>query len=171
MNKLTSALCATLAFAMAASTAVPAAAAPLFAPKMQTQAVDGNVIPVQMNRNDRERRFERRENRRENRFDRRQDRRESRFERRGNYAYYNGQRGYRERRPGHRQYNGFWFPSTAFIAGAIIGGALNNNTVTVRPSGSAHVQWCQNRWRSYRASDNSYQPYNGPRQRCVSPYS
>lgn len=35
----------------------------------------------------------------------------------------------------------------------------------------AHVQWCYNRYRSYRAGDNSFQPYNGPRQQCYSPYS
>lgn len=34
----------------------------------------------------------------------------------------------------------------------------------------AHVRWCDNRYRSYRASDNSFQPYNGPRQQCRSPY-
>ncbi|UVK45977.1 BA14K family protein [Mesorhizobium sp. AR07] len=35
---------------------------------------------------------------------------------------------------------------------------------------SAHVQWCYNRYRSYRAWDNTFQPYNGPRQQCYSPY-
>jgi len=35
---------------------------------------------------------------------------------------------------------------------------------------SAHVQWCYGRYRSYRASDNTYQPYNGPRRQCRSPY-
>lgn len=34
-----------------------------------------------------------------------------------------------------------------------------------------HVQWCYNRWRSYRAADNTYQPNNGPRRLCVSPYN
>ncbi len=34
----------------------------------------------------------------------------------------------------------------------------------------AHVRWCENRYRSYRASDNSFQPYHGPRQACISPY-
>jgi hypothetical protein len=34
----------------------------------------------------------------------------------------------------------------------------------------AHVQWCYNRYRSYRAYDNTFQPYNGPRQQCYSPY-
>jgi hypothetical protein len=40
-----------------------------------------------------------------------------------------------------------------------------------RGGGSAHVQWCYNRYRSYRAWDNTYQPYNGPRRQCWSPYS
>lgn len=35
----------------------------------------------------------------------------------------------------------------------------------------AHYNWCSNRYRSYRAYDNSFQPYNGPRRACYSPYS
>lgn len=35
---------------------------------------------------------------------------------------------------------------------------------------AAHVQWCEARYRSYRISDNSFQPYNGPRRQCASPY-
>jgi hypothetical protein len=43
--------------------------------------------------------------------------------------------------------------------------------VVVRGGGSdAHVAWCYQRYRSYRASDNSFQPYNGPRRECYSPY-
>ena len=34
----------------------------------------------------------------------------------------------------------------------------------------SHVEWCANRYRSYRAYDNTYQPYNGPRRLCNSPY-
>jgi BA14K-like protein len=37
-------------------------------------------------------------------------------------------------------------------------------------SGSGHVQWCYSRYRSYRAWDNTYQPYHGPRRQCHSPY-
>lgn len=37
--------------------------------------------------------------------------------------------------------------------------------------GNRHVNWCYNRYRSYRAYDNSFQPYNGSRQLCYSPYS
>lgn len=157
MSKLSSTLCAMLALSFAAGTAVPANSAPTFAPRAPTVSAD--VVDVQY-------RVQRRDDRR---YDRRDDRRD-RFERRGNTAYYNGRRGYTQRRPGYRQYNGFWFPPAAFIAGAIIGGALNNNQPAMRMS-QQHVRWCQNRWRSYRASDNSYQPFNGPRQRCVSPYS
>ncbi|MBE7184969.1 MAG: BA14K family protein [Methylobacterium mesophilicum] len=40
-----------------------------------------------------------------------------------------------------------------------------------RGGGSAHVNWCYSRYRSYRAYDNTFQPYNGPRQLCYSPYS
>jgi hypothetical protein len=34
----------------------------------------------------------------------------------------------------------------------------------------AHLDWCHDRYRSYRASDNTYQPYSGGRRACVSPY-
>lgn len=34
----------------------------------------------------------------------------------------------------------------------------------------AHIRWCYDRYRSYRAWDNSFQPYNGPRRQCWSPY-
>ena len=61
-----------------------------------------------------------------------------------------------------------------------IGSALNNGYYDA-PSprryyragrlSSAHVRWCYDRYRSYRAYDNSFQPYNGPRQQCYSPYS
>ncbi len=35
----------------------------------------------------------------------------------------------------------------------------------------AHVAWCSERFRSYRAEDNSYTPYSGGRRACASPYS
>ncbi|SIR09069.1 BA14K-like protein [Rhizobium sp. RU20A] len=95
---------------------------------------------------------------------------------RGGRHYYNGHRGYREYRRGYRQHNGLWFPLGAFAAGAIIGGALNDGRPVYRSNravrvSARHVAWCENRYRSYRAYDNSYQPYNGPRQQCYSPYS
>ena len=86
-----------------------------------------------------------------------------------NYRYWNGHRGYRHWRRGYREYNGWWFPLAAFTAGAVISGALNDGTPVYR-GGNRHVQWCYNRYRSYRASDNTFQPYNGPRRQCYSPY-
>ncbi len=88
------------------------------------------------------------------------------------YGWYNGYRGYPYKRHGYRYHNGFWFPAGAFIAGAVIGSAIaNNNNYNAYAGGSAHVQWCYDRYRSYRAYDNTYQPYDGPRRQCYSPYS
>lgn len=36
---------------------------------------------------------------------------------------------------------------------------------------AAHLEWCAQRYRSYRPRDNSYTPYGGGRAVCVSPYS
>ena len=111
------------------------------------------------------------QNRRGDRDWRRGDHRASRdWVRRGDSYYLRGHRGYRHHRPGYRHYNGWWFPPAAFIAGAIIGGAMANPPVEYRPRGNAHIDWCYARYRSYRASDNTFQPYNGPRRQCVSPY-
>lgn len=90
------------------------------------------------------------------------------------HPYYNGHRGYRYANPGWRRYNGWWFPPSAFVAGAIVGGAIASQPAPVYRApqpGSAHVRWCYDRYRSYRAYDNTFQPYNGPRQQCYSPYS
>lgn len=93
-----------------------------------------------------------------------------RFYRRGDHAYYRGHRGYRHHRRGYREYNGFWFPPAAFALGVIIGQAAQQPTYRV-PYNAAHYQWCENRYRSYRVYDNSFQPYHGPRQQCYSPYN
>ncbi len=107
--------------------------------------------------------------------DRRYDRRD-RYERWDRYErahYWRGHRGYRERRAGYRYHNGYWYPLAAFAAGAIIGGAIANQpravprAVNINPQ---HYQWCQNRYRSYDSYSNTFQPYNGPRQQCLSPY-
>lgn len=94
------------------------------------------------------------------------------FHRRGDHYFYNGHRGYRDRRPGFRFYNGFWFPPAAFSFGITVDGR-DRDTWRNRGgnSWSRHVAWCQDRYKSYRASDNTFQPYNGPRRECVSPYS
>ena len=152
------------ALAVTVTSYVPVQAMPL--PSAPAAAAQGVVTDVQYNSRF-ERRLDRRPDRRfDRRLDRRDPRRDFRVERGG---FYNGYRGYRDRRPGYRYHNGYWFPMAAFAAGAIIGGATQ-----ARPSGShsaRHYQWCESRYRSYRASDNTYQPYNGPRRRCNSPYS
>lgn len=42
---------------------------------------------------------------------------------------------------------------------------------TMSETNSAHVEWCSERYRSYRADDNSYTSYSGGRRECVSPYT
>jgi hypothetical protein len=91
------------------------------------------------------------------------------------YYYHNGYRGYPHRRPGYRYHNGAWFPLAAFAAGAIIGGAIASQQPAYRAPRAAglnprHYQWCANRYRSYDSYSNTFQPYGGPRQQCLSPY-
>jgi hypothetical protein len=153
MKKLLLTLCAAaMAVTAIASSMVEANAAPVLLPKLETGSTG-----IQQVRDGGER-----------------------FYRRGNYYYYNGHRGYRHSRPGWREHNGWWFPPAAFIAGALIGGAIASQPAPVyrepepvyrQPSyGDAHVRWCYERYRSYRSYDNTFQPNYGPRQQCVSPY-
>lgn len=75
----------------------------------------------------------------------------------------------------HRHFrdNDFFFPG-AFLAGAVIGSSLYDEgptyTYATPAYGDAHTQWCYDHYRSYRAYDNTYQPYGGPRQQCYSPF-
>ena len=85
----------------------------------------------------------------------------------GPYAYYNGYRGYRDRYRGYREYRGYWFPEHAFGDRR----HWDRDRDPRRSYGQAHVEWCYDRYRSYRHWDNTYQPYNGPRRACYSPYS
>jgi len=153
MKKILSTICAAaMGLTAIVSTMTPASAAPVLFPKLEAGTSD-----VQQVRDG-----------------------PGRFYRRGNNYYYNGHRGYRHHRPGWRQYDGWWFPPAAFVAGAIIGGAIASQPAPVyrepvpvyrQPRyGDAHVEWCFDRYRSYRAYDNTFQPNNGPRKQCVSPY-
>ncbi len=64
----------------------------------------------------------------------------------------------------------------ALIGGLIIGGIIADQAYRVRyydnynSTSNAHLDWCYNRYRSYRDRDNTFQPYNGPRRQCISPY-
>ncbi|MDQ6434519.1 BA14K family protein [Mesorhizobium sp. LHD-90] len=179
MRKFLSGLCATaLAFSVTLVGLAPVQAAPVYVPQTAVKA-QGDVIQVQNSERRkwrREARRDRREWRRDNRRDRREwrrDRREARrdWRRDGRRGYYRGHRGYDYYRPGYRRYDdGFWYPAAAFAAGAILGGAIASEPRVVVREGGSHTQWCYNRYRSYRAYDNTFQPYNGPRQQCVSPY-
>jgi hypothetical protein len=89
----------------------------------------------------------------------------------GGFYYYNGHRGYFRARPGYRYYRGYWFPAAAFAAGAVAGAVAASPAP--RPAArlaAAHVRWCHAHYASYRAWDNTYQPYVGPRRPCISPY-
>ncbi|MGI2033736.1 BA14K family protein [Rhizobium panacihumi] len=85
--------------------------------------------------------------------------------------YYGDRRYYRRH---HRNNAGAVIGGLAL--GAIVGGAIANSQPRYAPApryyrgASSHTQWCANRYRSYRAYDNTFQPYNGPRQQCYSPY-
>jgi hypothetical protein len=148
MKKLISGmLAASFAATLSVATVVPLNAAPVYAPSKWT----GSDVQTVQHR-------QWRKMRRHNDMGRHNDR----FHGNDDVRYFNGHRGYREHHSGYREYNGLWFPAAAFIAGALITGAINN----APQSGSAHVQWCYDHYRSYRAYDNTYQPYGGPRRQC-----
>jgi hypothetical protein len=147
---------------------VPAVAMPLASTNVQVSGGQGDIQLVR----DHNGRYEGRRIWRERHGNRhwRADRRDRHWhgDRGYRHGWYRGHRGYRYARPGYRHHNGYWFPLAAFGAGAIIGGAIANDGGYT--GGGSHVNWCANRYRSYRAYDNTYQPYGGPRRQCVSPY-
>ncbi|WP_437409066.1 BA14K family protein [Sinorhizobium meliloti] len=103
-------------------------------------------------------------------------------------GFWRGYRGLPEARPGYRRHSdGWWYPLAAFAAGAVLGGAIAaQESPPPRPEYAApppppppvdsarydprHYDWCADKYRSYRAYDNSFQPHNGPRRQCYSPY-
>jgi BA14K-like protein len=117
----------------------------------------------------------------------------------GGGRHWNGNwnNGWRYRRPyygryGHYgHYGNFYGPSLSFSFGVPFGlydwpGSYYSSPYYYQPRyyapryyapryyrrsvSSAHARWCYNRYRSYRAWDNTFQPYYGPRQQCWSPY-
>lgn len=104
-------------------------------------------------------------------------------------SYYGGYRpygGYRYGRYGgygrgnyYGGYNDFGLLFGGLATGAIIGGMLAQPRYYYdQPSyygqpryyGNSHADWCYSRYRSYRAYDNTFQPYYGPRRQCIGPY-
>ena len=100
-------------------------------------------------RDDNRRYVPRGERRYSNRYDRR-----DRYDRRNRYS----NRRY-DRRYDNRRRNNAGAIIGGLAAGAIIGGAIASQN---RNGGSS----CAARYRSYRASDNTYQPSSGPRRVC-----
>ncbi len=101
-----------------------------------------------------------------------------------NGRYGNWNRGGRDnRRWSHRNHrrhgndNWWWGPAAGFGLGLALGAAPRVYEYPVYRTAprisvnAAHVDWCEDRYRSYRAWDNTYQPYNGPRRQCFSPYN
>lgn len=60
------------------------------------------------------------------------------------------------------------------MLGIIAGAAAARQAAPPPPPPGAmwdnHVRWCMGRYRSYDIGSNTFQPYGGPRQVCVSPY-
>ena len=83
---------------------------------------------------------------------------------RGNRHHWRGDRYWR-----YRHHRNHYRGSGLYFGLGVVPGYYYGTRHTYR-SGSAHVRWCYNRYRSYRAWDNTYQPYNGPRRQCRSPY-
>jgi hypothetical protein len=151
MNKIMSGLlAAALSVSFAATTAGPADAAQVFLPQAPSVSTDVQMVDHSP--------WAKRHNRKNRRFSRHDG------------SHWNGHRGYRKYRRGHRRHGDYWFPLAAFATGAVIGGAIANNNQNRVNRGDAHVEWCYDRYRSYRASDNTFQPNYGPRQQCNSPY-
>ncbi|MBB4572431.1 BA14K family protein [Rhizobium lentis] len=76
------------------------------------------------------------------------------------YRYYGRPYGYYGRPYGFygSPYRYYGRPYRAYASSAYYGG------------GGSHQAWCYARYRSYRAFDNTFQPYNGPRRQCLGPY-
>lgn len=70
---------------------------------------------------------------------------------------------YRDRHYHRRHHNNAGAILGGLAAGAIIGGALAAPRTRTYTS---HQAYCASKYRSYRASDNTYQPYHGPRRQC-----
>jgi hypothetical protein len=123
---------------------VPAQAFPTAGTSTPTVATDVQQVQYRD-----ERRYVPRDRRYNGRYDRR-----DRFDRRDRYS----NRGYDRHDRYGRRHNNTGAIIGGLAAGAIIGGAIASQN---RGSNS-----CASRYRSYRASDNTYQPSSGPRRVC-----
>jgi hypothetical protein len=140
-----------LGFAIATATSVPVTAMP----RAQTTEARYSALPVQ-----------------EVQHKRHFDNRHGHWKQTNRHGWYNGHRGTRDHRRGYKRHSdGWWYPLAAFGAGAVLGGALSNQQPAARRPDARHVHWCSSRYRTYRASDNTYVPSAGRRAVCRSPYN
>lgn len=85
---------------------------------------------------------------------------------------WNGDRRYYGNRyDGNRYYRDRYYrrDNTGAIIGGLAAGAIIGGIIASQPrvsAGSSHADYCYSRYRSYRASDNTYQPTYGPRRQC-----
>ena len=92
--------------------------------------------------------------------------------RRHRSRYHRSHKRYRHRHHHNRRYRGGDVAAGiigGLAAGAIIGGIANSQAHSVPPR-NYHVEWCLGKYRSYDIRTNTYQPFNGPRRFCHSPY-
>ena len=171
MNKIATGLLATtLSVSFAAAAILPADAAQMFVPQATTTSSD--IVKVGESHPERyeQWRLGKRHFNGNRNFGNRDFRVGRSFARNNDGAYWNGHRGYRDYHRGYRRHGDYWFPLAAFATGALITGAIVNSENNRVYEGNAHVQWCYDHYRSYRASDNTFQPNYGGRQQCNSPY-
>lgn len=68
-------------------------------------------------------------------------------------------------------YRGYYYETQWWALPLIIGGAFANSSYDDGRYGSRHVEWCEDRYRSYNPRYNTWVSYGGNVNECVSPYS
>lgn len=82
---------------------------------------------------------------------------------------YHGPR-YRYRRPGWGHYHGGYWYRTPWWTLPLVAPAIVAPAPVYGGGGSAHVQWCLNRYRSYNPQTDQFLGYDGAYHYCNSPY-
>ncbi|MDW6023096.1 BA14K family protein [Mesorhizobium sp. BAC0120] len=149
MKPLSGLVAASLAASFAAASALPLNAAPLSMPQPATAVTDLTMVQYEQNWKALPPIF---------------GAAPKDIQLQGDIAYYNGYRGYRYKREGYIEHEGWWFPAAAFPDRTTTG------SIRRAPLSRAHVDWCMAHFQTYRPADNTYSPPRGPRKECVSPY-
>ncbi|OHV77991.1 BA14K family protein [Ensifer sp. LCM 4579] len=150
-----------LSLATALSGVPPAGAFPIM-PAAKTEATDVQRVQFPYERGE-----DRKDGRCRNPGCYRWDHRHGRYRDYRHHHRYSYRDRYRHRH--HHHGSNFGAVIGGLAAGALIGGLLAQPRY-YGGGGSAHTRWCYARYRSYRAYDNTFQPYHGPRRACISPY-